>query len=270
MQLFLCSVCGEMNVDQAGRIVNGFGTYAHKYPWMAAMFRDNDEFTCGGSLISTRNILTAAHCLFYIKRPLETYWLLGMHKVKRREGVRYETISYEYHPKFKNSSFGDDYDIAIATVDKLILFSDHIKPICITLASHEFTWQMAIVAGWGRLNEGRSSEIANALMETRVEVKSYEKCKELTKSMVKFNKDSMICAHSHKTDACQGDSGGPLFIETHPNRYEVFGVVSFGEGCARPFPGVYSRLTTKLTIDWIYDTIGKSKGKVCKDIIKKS
>lgn len=61
----------------------------------------------------------------------------------------------------------------------------------------------------------------------------------------------------------QGDSGGPLFIETDQNRYVVFGVVSFGDGCARPFPGIYGKLATSLTHGWIMSMIAQTPASLC-------
>lgn len=55
--------CGEANIKNSGRIVNGKATTPHKYPWMAAMFTPQ-AFICGGAIISDRNILTAGHCVF--------------------------------------------------------------------------------------------------------------------------------------------------------------------------------------------------------------
>ena len=54
------------------------------------------------------------------------------------------------------------------------------------------------------------------------------------------------------TDSCQGDSGGPI-ISTIGDQPVQVGVVSWGEGCARPGkPGVYSRVSG--AYDWIAET----------------
>ena len=55
--------CGEANIKNVGRIVNGKTTSKNKYPWIAAMFLDK-TFMCGGVIISDRNILTAGHCYY--------------------------------------------------------------------------------------------------------------------------------------------------------------------------------------------------------------
>ena len=62
----------------------------------------------------------------------------------------------------------------------------------------------------------------------------------------------MICAGYPGVggkDACQGDSGG-LFICNDSGKAVLAGIVSWGNGCARPeFPGVYSRVT--YVLEWI-------------------
>jgi secreted trypsin-like serine protease len=78
-----------------------------------------------------------------------------------------------------------------------------------------------------------------------------------------FNDDSMMCAFAKKTDACQGDSGGPLFMETSFNRYEQIGVVSFGVGCARETPGIYTRVDKAMY--WIKKVVSQNNTGICRD-----
>ena len=62
---------------------------------------------------------------------------------------------------------------------------------------------------------------------------------------------NMICAGYLEggKDSCQGDSGGPLMVPNNESAV-VYGIVSFGYGCAQPdAPGVYSRVANY--INWI-------------------
>ncbi|MEM7029316.1 MAG: trypsin-like serine protease [Chloroflexota bacterium] len=70
--------------------------------------------------------------------------------------------------------------------------------------------------------------------------------------------DNMLCAgfDAGGKDTCQGDSGGPLIVPDGVN-WKQAGVVSFGEGCARPGQyGVYARVSRY--IDWINATTGQT------------
>lgn len=56
--------------------------------------------------------------------------------------------------------------------------------------------------------------------------------------------------------ACQGDSGGPMTcVSTRDAQRKLYGVVSWGYGCARPsYPGVYSRV--QAARQWINEVSG--------------
>lgn len=89
-----------------------------------------------------------------------------------------------------------------------------------------------------RLQQGGSS--TDDLMAVSVPIVDRLTCSEAYKS-VKPITNRMICAgqlNDGGKDSCQGDSGGPLSAND-----TLYGIVSWGYGCARPkFPGVYSNV----------------------------
>lgn len=58
--------CGIIS-SKFPRVVGGFDAEAGQFPWLVALGYDvnhaNPKWLCGGSIISTRHILTAAHCI---------------------------------------------------------------------------------------------------------------------------------------------------------------------------------------------------------------
>ena len=60
------------------------------------------------------------------------------------------------------------------------------------------------------------------------------------------------------TDSCQGDSGGPVICIDGRNQPVLYGVVSWGYGCAAPgYPGVYGKVAS--VMDWIEGITGGNK-----------
>ena len=80
--LFVCSVCGESSIIprglSTGRIVGGQESTPGSWPWQVLININAPRFgvrnaICGGSVLNEEWILTAAHCLTAIERPLTTY-----------------------------------------------------------------------------------------------------------------------------------------------------------------------------------------------------
>jgi len=246
--------CGIAN--QKSRIVGGQETTVNEYPWQAAMaYRGQRTTFCGGSVISTKYVITAAHCTQAVKDYSIDYdVLLGAHCLSSSADSekRIKPQKYIQHPQYDDWTM--DNDISIIVLKTAVNFeTSEIRPICLPPKdAGDFIGKKAIVSGWGATEEGKAGP--DCLHDVAVPIITNTKCDN-------YNSDTtitsnMICAGYDKgeKDSCQGDSGGPLFYDSGCGN-EQLGVVSFGYGCARPKkPGVYARVTEY--IDWIKKTLG--------------
>merc|ERR1712168_647824 len=248
------------------RIVGGKETEVNEYPWQILMYKNGWQH-CGGSIISDRWIMTAAHCVVD-KRPSIYKIVLGEHDMKDGKETDSMSVGVEKiisHNKYNSRKI--NYDFALMKLKKDIDFKKHphMRPICLPNANAgDFAGEKAIVSGWGATSEG--GDVSNVLLEAEVNVMSNKECVSNTNYGSNDITDVMMCAGIMKggTDSCQGDSGGPLISSsgkdgvTPGQNYELIGVVSWGYGCAAPrAPGVYARVTE--IIGWIDEKAGDLK-----------
>jgi len=240
-----CS-CG--NANRASRIVGGQETGVYEYPWQAGLVsRGGTRTFCGGTIINSRYIMSAAHCTVN-SSPNRIDILIKEHRINQADGeIRYRLSQITNHPSYSSAS-GSGYDFALLKLTTEISFpSDNtIAPACLPTASNEFVGADAVVTGWGSTSSGGSQ--ATTLQEVTVPVISNTACRSSYGSSIN---PTMICAGLSQggKDSCQGDSGGPM-VSLENNKYALIGVVSWGRGCALPrYPGVYARVTSVLS--WI-------------------
>lgn len=185
-------------------------------------------------------LLFQAHCVGAFKDGA----LIGGLRIDGSDS-RFVSVSEEFpHPDYVFDT--DANDIMVVGLEERIqdiplqaLNFDRNKP-----ASGEET----TVIGLGYTSEG--GDFAEELMEVQVNIVDFETCNSVYGRIMD---DIMLCAGvlpDGGLDSCQGDSGGPLLTD---DQFQV-GVVSFGEGCARPnTPAVYARVSAYE--DWIAEGI---------------
>ncbi|KAM0734724.1 Trypsin-1 [Formica fusca] len=238
-------VCGLTN--KHNRIVGGVETLVNQYPWMALlMYRG--QFYCGGTVINSRYVLTAAHC---IDKFDETKLTVRIMEHNRNSTSESTTQNFKVEKAFKHSGYSTinyDNDIALIKLREPIKFQGSMRPACLPEPGKTFAGEKGIVTGWGAINEG--GPVSNTLQEVVVPILSNAECR-ATKYPSRKITDNMLCAGYKQggKDSCQGDSGGPLHVEKD-GICHVAGIVSWGEGCAQPeYPGVYCRVNRYVT--WI-------------------
>ncbi|XP_030375601.1 trypsin-1 [Scaptodrosophila lebanonensis] len=244
-----CSVClcGLINTL---RIVGGQETRRHQYPWVAVVLL-NSRFYCSGSLINDLYVLTAAHCVKGVPVELIEVRLLE-HSRSQKDAfvVRRFASHVKTHEFYSPVSF--DNDIALIRLDRPVPVDGTLRPICMPVPGYSFEGELGIVTGWGVQAEGGLA--SDTLREVSVVIITQAECRNSSYSESEIT-DNMICAGDLAEggkDACTGDSGSPLHVpfEEEPGQYQLAGIVSWGDGCARPnTPGVYTRVNRYLR--WI-------------------
>jgi trypsin len=220
------------------KIVGGMEAAKGEFPFIVSLQSSSGSHFCGGSLIKKNWVLTAAHCVEggYLKSVV-----IGLHTQGVTAGTeKFTVLQIVKHPNWDTNTMFNDY--------ALVKLSGDSKFAPIALNTKELSGKVDFVTtGWGTTSEG-SQSIAKNLMKVSVPLVSKETCSAAYPDAIN---DSMICAGFPEggKDSCQGDSGGPLVTGTGANR-TLAGVVSWGEGCARPNKyGVYSKVNAAVT--WI-------------------
>ncbi|XP_060074620.1 mucin-2-like [Ylistrum balloti] len=231
-------------------IIGGTKSFLGQWPWTVAI-KINQKFICGGTLISQQWVVTASHCIESVSaKPYLLNVMIGSIAMNPADGVYFKVTEVIMHP---NNSFIYEADIALLRLQKPVIFTDHVKPLCLATESHILTGSsICYVSGWGVLSvaDFYSTTMPEYMHHAKMKLVTHSKCKESYQGKLK---DTMLCGGYDlgRIDSCKGDSGGPLMCKVSSDRWILAGITSWGEtpcGQAKK-PGVYTRVDKYR--DWI-------------------
>ncbi|MGH3469434.1 MAG: serine protease [Thermocrispum sp.] len=212
-------------------IVGGEQANIEDHPFTVRLTSPDGFGFCGGTLAAPDKVVTAAHCV-QGAAPEDQKVVSGRTVMSSDDGTVSDVTNLWVHPSY--GSDGSNFDVAVLTLAAPV---EQAPAELATADAPEYAPGTEVTTlGWGNTSEG--GEQSDHLMKVAVPITTDEEC--TTAYGAEYKAEGMVCAGlaDGGKDSCQGDSGGPLVVGN-----KLVGVVSWGEGCARPGkPGVYSRV----------------------------
>jgi secreted trypsin-like serine protease len=212
-------------------VVGGTRAAQGEFPFMVRL-----SMGCGGALYSTTLVLTAAHCVGGTGTTTSITATVGVVDLNSSSRVTVRS-NYVYRAPGYNGNGRDWALIRLASpVTGLATL-----PIA---TSTEYDSGTFTIAGWGSASENGGQQ--RYLLKATVPFVSDATCNSSSMYRGAVIATDEICAGytSGGVDTCQGDSGGPMFRADAAGSWVQVGIVSWGDGCARPNrPGVYSQVS---------------------------
>lgn len=225
-------------------IVNGTQTSIERLPWQVMLnvdFNTSRASLCGGSILSNRWILTAAHCVD-ATTPSRVLVRAGITDRFSRGGQSATVQRIYVHPNWTGNP-GQGADIALLELSSpLSLGGAGAESIAVARpedATLMAPGMLATVSGWGAISEtGPSSRM---LLSTQVPLLSRQRSSQQLGFNVAADQIGASFLGQPNSDSCYGDSGGPLVVEDVTGQPVLVGVVSWGFECGSSrYPGMYT------------------------------
>lgn len=236
--------------DRMMRIVGGNPAGQNAWPSVVAIKTTaTGDVLCGGNLIHPLWVLTAGHCvrgeaegLSYEYMPADMVIFSGAIGLDSPKGRHMGVQRIVVHPNYNPRTGANDVALIMLQAPlegaTMPVYADNPPP-----------GTAATVVGWGARQPngvgGVPGNYPRTLQQVTIPIVDNKVCNQPKAYNGKIQ-GSMLCAGLPQggKDACVGDSGGPLMVRQN-GVYRQVGIVSQGDGCARPGKyGIYTRVAT--------------------------
>ncbi|XP_065341165.1 serine protease gd-like isoform X1 [Cloeon dipterum] len=229
------STCG-VSPQVANLVVNGETVAKGAWPWLSAIYDITNtglSFICGGSLVTKRHVITAAHCMVTtqgsatLKQPENVMVYLGKYNVINfaEQSTATEISDIAAHPEYTGELEYAGIDLAILTFKVPASFGPFIRPVCLWDSTKKYP-QTGKVVGWGKDEYG--NVISKTPKQVDMPIVTNEQCLRANPDYIQITSETTFCAGNRDDSGpCKGDSGGGLYVwDENSRRWAIRGVVS--------------------------------------------
>jgi secreted trypsin-like serine protease len=234
-----------LTTNEEDRIYGGSEADASQFPYIVSLREDDADSNtyCGGTLIASQYVVTAAHCVKTDEATIYASIGSAFGSGSSADGQVVKVIEGFRHPMYNKSEHL--YDVGVLKLETEV--STDTIDLCASDGSDNEVGTVATVRGWGLTENGSQSLM---MEEVNVQIVSNAECNKEYSDRIT---DGMLCAgDGNGKDSCNGDSGGPL-IENDV----LVGIVSWGGKCGVN-SGVYTRVS--YVLDYINDIVNGGTG----------
>lgn len=178
------------NSSAGGMVVGGENAQDGEFSQMAAVGFNIDgtlKFICGGSLISKKFVLTAAHCRSADQKILPSIVRLGNLDISKPPRNIHDDVPIDkfiWHRSYKSKVLNDD--IGLIKLAREVAFTKFIQPACLSTTENYAPGLKVVATGWGYMET--AGPMSKILQKVTLDVMERDKCLEETPI-----KNSQLC-----------------------------------------------------------------------------
>ena len=238
--IFLVALADFTLAQFEEQISHGLEAAENQFPFHAVIMDTKGDMICGGTFISRRHVLTAAHCV-QVRSKSDITIYGAMISIDDEKKIPASVSRIDVHPNYDSEYFRDD--IAIVTLVSDIEDRDGRRIQAMKLPEQDEKYPVnvcGLILGFGETQDGNMS---TKLLFARERLVPPSICATYSN----FRSEAIICTFNSRSESCQGDSGGGGLVV----KQKLVGVLTFGfeHACGSHQPTAYVKVSNY--INWI-------------------